>query len=100
MNIYDKLSRMVLSLLMLAAVLAVVLWYLPVIEKNEYLRKTKLELDRKISKEMETAKRLDASARALQDPKNVERLARERLSYAKPGEIVIHFEPPPVTESR
>lgn len=24
----------------------------------------------------------------------VERLARERLSYAKPGENVIHFEPP------
>jgi cell division protein FtsB len=24
----------------------------------------------------------------------VERLAREKLSYAKPGENVIHFEPP------
>jgi cell division protein FtsB len=33
----------------------------------------------------------------MQDPKTVERLARERLSYAKPGEDVILFEPPPPT---
>jgi cell division protein FtsB len=28
------------------------------------------------------------------DPKAVERLARERLGYAKPGETVIRFEAP------
>ena len=33
--------------------------------------------------------------RALQNPTTIERLARERLSYAKPGEDVIYFDPPP-----
>jgi cell division protein FtsB len=28
------------------------------------------------------------------DPKAVERLARERLGYAKPGETMIHFDEP------
>jgi cell division protein FtsB len=32
--------------------------------------------------------------RAMQDPRTVERLARERLSYAKPGEDVILFQSP------
>jgi cell division protein FtsB len=35
----------------------------------------------------------------MQDPKTVERLARERLSYAKPGEDVILFESPLPTNS-
>jgi cell division protein FtsB len=94
-NIYDKLSRVVVFLLAMAGLLAIVIWYLPVIKDNERLRTTKLELDRKIDKEMETARKLDAAMRSLQDPRTVERLARERLSYAKPGETVIHFEAPP-----
>jgi cell division protein FtsB len=28
------------------------------------------------------------------DPKTVERLAREKLGYAKPDETVVHFETP------
>jgi cell division protein FtsB len=28
------------------------------------------------------------------DPKAVERLARERLGYARPGETVVRFDPP------
>jgi cell division protein FtsB len=100
MNIYDKLSRMIVTLLMLAGIFAVVLWYRPVIKENEQYRKTKLELDRKIEKELEIAKSQDAFARALQDPKTVERLARERLSYAKPGETIIHFEPPSTASTR
>ena len=93
-SIWDKLTRLALFLLLLAALLFVMVWYRPVIEKNERLRKANLQLQQRIEKEIETSKKLDASIRALQDPKTVERLARERLSYAKPGEHVIHFEPP------
>lgn len=92
MNVWDKLTRVVVLLIAIAALLGVVLWYTPVIKQNERMRKEKLDLDRKISKEEETAKKLEAQAKALQDPRTVERLAREKLSYAKPGEIVIHFE--------
>lgn len=93
-GLWDKLSRAIIFLLILAGLFGMVLWYTPVIKQNERMRKEKLELDKKIEKELETAKRLDAASRSLQDPRTVERLARERLSYAKPGEIVIHFESP------
>jgi cell division protein FtsB len=94
MNLWDNLTRVVIFLIFAATVLCVVLFYTPEIKTNERMRKTVLELDKKIEKEEEVAKKLEAQTRSLQDPRTVERLARERLSYAKPGEIVVHFEQP------
>ena len=94
-SIWDKLFRVVLTLLVIASVLAIFLWYQPVIQQNQRMREEKLALDVNIEKENETARKLDAALRALQNPTTVERLARERLSYARPGEDVIHFDPPP-----
>jgi cell division protein FtsB len=48
---------------------------------------------------MEISKKLEAALRAMEDPRTIERLARERLSYARPGENVIHFDPPAATNS-
>jgi cell division protein FtsB len=93
-SIWDKLFRLVLVLLVVASVLGIVLWYQPVIEENQRMREDKLALDGKIEQENEAARKLDLELRALQNPATVERLARERLSYAKPGENVIHFDPP------
>ncbi len=98
-NIWDKLTRVVLVLLLAAAVLGMALWYRPVVEANERMRQDKLELDSKIQKETESAKKLDSQLRSLKDPKTIERLARERLSYAKPGENVVHFDPPATNSS-
>lgn len=94
MNVWENLTRVVLFLIFAALLVLVVVWYAPVIKQNERMRKEKLELDRAIAVEQDVSKRLDAQTKALQDPRTVERLARERLSYAKPGEIVIHFEQP------
>ena len=94
MSLWDNITRAVIFLICAATVLAVVLLYTPQIKTNERMRKTVLELDKKIEKEEEVAKKLEAQTRSLQDPRTVERLARERLSYAKPGEIVVHFEQP------
>jgi cell division protein FtsB len=94
-SIWDKLFRLVLALLVCAGLLGVFFWYKPVIEENQHYRRDKLELEKKIAKELEIAHKLDADLRAFQNPTTVERLARERLSYAKPGESVIHFDPPP-----
>jgi cell division protein FtsB len=93
-NIWDKLTRVVLVLLLAAAVLGMALWYRPVVAANERMRQDKLELDTKIQKETEIAKKLDSQLRSLKNPKTIERLARERLSYARPGENVVHFDPP------
>jgi cell division protein FtsB len=93
-SIWDQLFRAVLTLLVIAAVLGIMLWYKPVINQNQRMRERKLALDISIEKETEIARKLDASLRAMENPTTVERLARERLSYAKPGEDVIHFDPP------
>ena len=94
MSIWDKLTRVVIALLIAAAMLAVVSWYKPVIEENQRRRQDKFELEAQIEQQIERGKRLDAKIRAMQDPAAIERLARERLTYAKPGETVIHFDPP------
>jgi cell division protein FtsB len=84
----------VLGLLVAAVILGIVLSYQPVISQNRAMRARKLELEQKIAAETETGRKLEAALRAMQDPRTVERLARERLSYAKPGEEVILFQSP------
>jgi cell division protein FtsB len=93
LGIWDKLTRLVIFLLFLAGILGLAVWYLPLIKHNERMRKQILRLDTQIQKEDETAKQLWSSINALRhDPKAIERLARERWGYAKPGETVIRFE--------
>jgi cell division protein FtsB len=93
-SIWDTLTKVVIFLLFLAGLLMVAVWYLPEIKANERYRKEIFRLDAKIQKEEQENKQLRSSIDALRhDPKAVERLARERLGYAKPGETVIRFEP-------
>lgn len=85
---------MVVFLLFVAGLLAVAVWYLPLIKANERMRRENLRLDAQIEKEDLVGKQLRSSIEALKDPKVVERLARERLGYGKPGETIIRFETP------
>ena len=95
LGIWDKLTPVVVFLVFVAGVLLVGAWYLPLIRQNERMRKEILRLDTAIQKEEEGNRQLRTSIDALRhDPKAVERLARERLGYAKPGEVVIRFEEP------
>ncbi|PYK60930.1 MAG: hypothetical protein DME21_10375 [Verrucomicrobia bacterium] len=94
LGIWDKLTRLIVMLLLLAALLLIALWYLPLIQRNERMRKDNMTLDAEVKKEEENQKRLKASIDAMRDPRTVERLARERLSYAKTGETIIRFELP------
>lgn len=92
-SIWDGLTRLVVFLLFIAGVLGVALWYFPLIKQNENYRKEILRLEAQINKQEETGKQLRAQIESLKrDPKAMERLARERLGYAKPGETVVRFE--------
>src|ERR1041384_3400931 len=92
LGIWSKLTSLVVILLALAAVLAVGIWYLPLIKHNERLRKEILILTAQVNRQEEQAKQMDAAILAMRnDPRVVERLARERLSYIKPGETMIRF---------
>jgi cell division protein FtsB len=93
LGIWDKLTWVATVLLLAAGVALVVGWYLPLINQNERMRHEILKLSEQIQQEEEASKKLKATADALQhDPKTIERLVRERLGYAKPGETVIRFE--------
>ncbi len=95
LGIWGKLTRVAVFLLFIGGLLLVAVWYLPLIRHNERMRKEILRLDGEIQKSEETAKQLKASIDALRnDPRAVERLAREKLGYAKVGETVIRFEEP------
>ena len=95
LGIWSELRRVVIFLLLVAGLLGIAFWYLPLIKQNERMRKEVLRLDTQIQKEEETSKQLKTSFDTLRnDPKAVERLAREQLRYAKTGETVIVFEEP------
>ena len=95
LGIWTKLTRAIIFLLLIAAVAGVVVWYLPLIHLNEGTRKTKLKLEMQIKQEEEQQRQLRSSIRSLQDdPKTLERMAREKLGYARTNETVIRFEAP------
>lgn len=94
-SIWDKLTRVVLGLLLLAVLVLIGLWYLPLIQQNERMRREVMRLDAQVQQETETKRKLNAAVEALNNDSNaIERLAREELGYAKPGETVIRFEKP------
>jgi cell division protein FtsB len=95
LGIWDKLTRVVVFLIFVAFLVSVGIWYLPLINQNERYRKQILRLDTQLEKEKEIGKQLKGSIDALsRDPKAVDRLTRETLGYARPGETVIRFEAP------
>ena len=100
LGIWGKLTRAVMFLLLIAGALLIAVWYLPLIKQNERMRKEILRLETQLQKEEESSKQLRAAIESLRsDPKAVERLARERLGYARPGETVVRFETPATNAS-
>ena len=91
--IWDKLTRLVVFLLFIAGLLAVFFWYLPLIQQNQRYRKDILVLDTRIQEQEQLGRHLKAQIDSVQnDPRTLERLAREKLSLAKTNETIIHFE--------
>lgn len=93
-SIWNKLTRVVIFLLVVAVLMSIGRWYLPLIQENARKRKAIEQLEAEVRKEKETKKKLEAEIEALRDPKVLERLIRDKLLYAKPGETVIRFEEP------
>lgn len=93
LGIWNKLTKLVVFLIVVVVVIGIVKLYQPNIQTNERFRKELDRLDAQIQKEETKEKQTrDAIDTLRTDPKAVERLAREKLGYAKPGETVVRFE--------
>ena len=96
LGIWSKLRRVVIFLLLAAGLLGIAFWYLPLIDKNQRYRKEVLALDAKIVEQERLGRQLKSVIDSLQnDPRVLERLAREKLNLARTNEMVVRFEPPP-----
>lgn len=92
-GVWNKLTRLVVGLLLIAGLLGIAVWYLPLIRQNERMGREVQRLDNEIRKEDDAAKQLKSSIETLRNDSNaVARLLRERMGYARPGETVIRFE--------
>jgi cell division protein FtsB len=95
LGIWSKLTKVVVGLVVLAFLLLIGMYYLPLIHQNERMRREILRLDAQLQKEEGKSKQLKSEIDALRnDPKTVERLTREKLGYARPDETVVRFEQP------
>lgn len=96
LGIWSKLTQAVVILVVLAILILIGMTYLPLIRENERMRAKMDRLDSELQQQEQISKQLKAEIDALgNDPKTVERLAREKLGYARPDETVIHFETSP-----
>lgn len=93
LGIWSKLTKVVVGLVVLAMLLLIGMCYLPLIQENTRMRAEILKLNQQLEAETNKLNQIQAQIDALRnDPKTVERLAREKLGYAKPDETVIRFE--------
>ena len=88
----NKLTKGVLLLLVLAIVVAL---FIPLFRQSQRLSEERANLEQQIRIIEAENKRLEAEALALsRDPQHVERVAREKMGWAKPEEKVYRFEQP------
>ena len=93
LGIWSWLTQLVVVLVAVAILLLIGMAYLQPIQQNERMRRDIDRLDGELENQKEVSQQLQAELNALRnDPQTVERLAREKLGYARPDETVIHFE--------
>lgn len=96
LGIWDKLTKLVLMLLFIAVLAGVFFWYLPLIQKNQNYRRRLLAVEAEMAQQEKVNRQLKAGIDQMQnDPKAVERLAREKLGWARTNEMVVRFKNAP-----
>lgn len=92
LGIFGWLNRLMIWLIVLAAIGLIIAKYLPLIQKNVRLRQ---ELQLKQEEVQRLQRERQANQQRIQqlqnDPRTVEREARERLGFARPDEQVVTF---------
>jgi cell division protein FtsB len=93
-GIWNKLTWIVIFLIIIAGLIALGTRYLPLIQQNERMRREIHRLEAELEAEQQTAQQLQREIDLLtKDPAALEREIRARLGLAREGETVIRFDP-------
>ena len=93
LGIWSWLTQVVVVLVAIAVLLLIGMAYLQPVQENERMRRDIDRLDVELDQQKKISQQLQMDLNALRnDPQTVERLAREKLGYARPDETVIRFE--------
>ena len=100
LGIWSWLTQAVVVLVALAVLIFIILAYRGPIQDNVRMRREILRLDNELQKQEEISRQMRADLDALRnDPATIARLAREKLGYAKPDEVILRFETNSVNSS-
>ena len=92
MNVWKFTQRICLIAIVALVVGIVLRLFLPLLDRQEALRAQEETLRLDIQREAEQLRQLRLKQEKLQeDPRFIEKIAREDLGYAKPGETVFRF---------
>lgn len=95
-GIWDVLTNTILFLLGFALLVAVGVWYAPLFKQNQTMRAELERLKTEVAMEQTRSHQLGTTLKLLNhDRRSQERLIREHLGYARPGETVFRFVDPP-----
>jgi cell division protein FtsB len=90
--IWPFIQRVALIIIAILAVVLALSWFVPRIKQYHDLQKVEVERSGEVHAEQETLDQLKKNQEKLRnDPRFVERVAREEIGMAKPGEIVFRF---------
>jgi cell division protein FtsB len=101
MNIWVFLYRFAWSVLGLLLLFGLAAAFYPKVRQYHELQARHEKMEEEVRLEEELVKHLrDKQERLLSDPRFVEKIAREELGLAKPGETVFKFSDDPATTNR
>ena len=92
MNVWTFTQRLSLLAIVALTVGIVLRLFLPLLDRQKALRAQEEALRLDIQREAEQLRQLRLKQEKLQeDPRFIEKIAREDLNYAKPGETIFRF---------
>jgi cell division protein FtsB len=94
LGIWDRLSRLIVGLLVLAGLVGVIYSYVPGMRRNEALRREIHQREADVQRALERSNVLRGELDSFRDPRRLEHYGRSRLNLARTNEVVLRFVEP------